>query len=286
MNQIALFYLLLATALALEQQRYLLTKSSSPTKNPPLVLLPGMAQSIEVYEHHLRDLSKEQDVLIVEAVGLGKWDPLDNDVSLASQADRLIETIDRVGLSEPVVNLAGFSLGGRIALAAAGRFPDRFRKIHLTGVAKAPSEHALVSYHAWRQLLRHAIDTDTDLTASGFGWSALLGTYSPGFLHQNESRLATWVKSLSETHTAEGLLALLEQTHDPEWSVERMTQRFTGIQPGHLCVGQDDRFATLEQVSLLAQDLGWQHSVLPGGHAVPMEQPRPWRDNLLAFLRE
>ena len=121
-----------------------IVKNDDAPPPPPLVVCVGMAQTVRNWEHHLAPLSQmtttNRDVLLYEAAGLGPEDehpPADTphpDVSLPAQASFLLETIraafgqdrdDNItnedDEQEPiiVVDLAGFSLGGRIALATA-----------------------------------------------------------------------------------------------------------------------------------------------------------------------
>ena len=45
--------------------------NNSNEKNPPLVLLGGMAQTISSWEHHLYPLSRDRDVFMYECYGQG-----------------------------------------------------------------------------------------------------------------------------------------------------------------------------------------------------------------------
>ena len=142
-----------------------------------------------------------------------------------------------------------------------------------------------------------------------FAWSAILASYSAPFLRRRARSvddddddpgvLARMIQGVCDSHTVAGLRALMEQAHPEEgpWSVAWMAQRLkentnsnnSSIQAGRLLVGQEDRMAPVDQVQALAAELGWDNnnevSVVPGvGHAVPMEAPRAWREDLLGFL--
>ena len=49
-----------------------------PPPPPPIIVLGGMAQCIESWQHHLPDLSKERDVLMYEYCGSGLQGPSDH----------------------------------------------------------------------------------------------------------------------------------------------------------------------------------------------------------------
>jgi len=102
-----------------------------------------------------------------------------------------------------------------------------------------------------------------------------------------------------------GLYQLLQQTHQSEWSVERLVQTYFQTQPLtpmpwtlHFCVGRHDRMALVETVYEMAriitnttteQDDGHRSMVTvlnDCDHAVPMEAPRAWRQDIINFLKQ
>jgi pimeloyl-ACP methyl ester carboxylesterase len=279
-------------------QRCLLSKKSTTRRSVsqqqelPLVVCVGMAQTVTSWEHHLQQLSSRRDVLLYEAAGLGpeqfQQDFTITDVSLPSQAARLIDTIRTAFATDDdspvVVDLAGFSLGGRIAMAAACEQPDLIRKLHCTGVAYQRSEYGHLQLSAWKKYLQHG-------NLRAFGQSAVLASYTAAFLKQQESRVPSWIQGVCDNHKTSGLLALMEQTHAEEgpWSVAGMAERLLAdgrCKEGRLLVGECDLMAPMDQVQALAAKLQWEApTIVPGvGHAVPMEAPRAWRDDLLAYL--
>lgn len=292
-----------------EQASTVLQRCSKPssTRRPPLVLIPGFAQSIATYESHLPSLSQHQDVLLFQPLGLGNapasWLTSTGavaNVTLPAQAEHLMSTIDRTfpDNSDQKVTVAGFSLGGRIALCAACLYPHRISHLHLTGVGYKPTPFARVSYHAWKDLLQHNHNNHNH-NLSGVAWNSLLASYHPEFLQTNRHRLKSWVDLVCDTHTPRGLLALLEQTHQEEWSVAVMAEKLRkngaarSTTPStiavHLCAGSDDRLSSVSQVLQLATSLGRNLNsdvtlVQGCGHAVPVEAPRTWRQSVMQFL--
>lgn len=302
--------LLLTTAISTRQfnghsycvQRYSASRRSPP--HPPLVIVPGFAQTISTYKSHLPTFAQERDVLIFQPHGLGKGVSLGVDtegeqgsvrdencfsnVSLPAQADRLLRTIDLVFPGVGQVDVAAFSLGGRIAMCAALLYPHRMRRLHLTGVSLSPSSFAKTSFFAWKCMLRNN-------NLEGVAWNSLLASYHPAFLETQESRLHRWVAQICQGQTGEGLLALLEQAYTDDWSVASMTKKAAeeGIRLPQirLCVGKNDRMAPAEGVLELAEALGLSTEsrcrsvtiVENCGHAVPLEAPRFWRQSIVEF---
>lgn len=273
------------------------TESQQQWIYPPLVVCVGMAQTVTNWKHHMQSLSRQRDVLVYETAGLGpKFDDSssklqkgDNDaavvdVSLPSQAQRFMTTIRTAFPDHSCFDLAGFSLGGRIIMAATCQQPDLVRKLHLTGVSLHRSDYGQTQLAAWKDHLRN-----DNLRA--FACSAVLASYSDPFLQRQESRLPSWIQGVCDSQTVSGLLALLEQTHneDGPWTVADMANRLRerNVQ-GRLLVGECDRIAPVEHVFALAQKLDWNPpTVIPSvGHSVPMEASRVWRDDVLAYLSE
>ena len=154
------------------------------------------------------------------------------------------------------IDLVGFSLGGRIALAFIvqvfmhqNKYPldpiittttttiIRVHKVHLTGVSMRRSPCGTVQGMIWKDLLLLQNDNNS---LRPFGWSILTAAYSPQFLYQNQPYLHQWVQSLCDSHTSDGILQLIKQTYDQEndstnpWSVQNMIQQIQSLSlPNH-----------------------------------------------------
>jgi pimeloyl-ACP methyl ester carboxylesterase len=308
-------------------QRYLLyqpaasspSSSAAPPPQPPhrpLILLAGTAQTTHQWESHLFFLattgnsSNARDVLICEPLGVGRpAPPAEQDLSLPAQAVALRTTLDAVfgphgrahaeisSLGSPVVvDLCGFSLGGRIAMAFACLYPAQIHRLHLTGVSLRRSPWGLRKIQSWKDHLHHDNDKDNDGGLRAFAWSALRASYSPAFLMRQQDKLPLWVDSLCQGHTVDGLRRLVEQTHahvegngnddnDDVWSVAAMADRLRAQKGapqrigGSLCVGAQDPLSPVEQVEALATVLGWPAPTViqDAAHVPPIENPRAWR---------
>mmetsp|Transcript_26091 Transcript_26091/g.55402 ORF Transcript_26091/g.55402 Transcript_26091/m.55402 type:complete len:291 (-) Transcript_26091:219-1091(-) len=241
------------------------------------------------------------------------------------------------------IDVAGFSFGGRVAMAAASLQPNRIRRLYLTGVSAERDPLANVILASWKEIL--GVNTYNSEVSDGydkekesyydeecdpevhtsrctarlrsFAWSIILQTYSEFFLAKSgPNRVQTWVDGVCRYNTEEGLRALLMQTHghfmdesdgedslDP-WSPAAMATRIRESQSIEQCkivVGSDDKMSSPEQAHRLASLLGLstgpnsleheEHEILCSfkiiegcGHAVPMEEMRLWREDLLSFL--
>lgn len=254
---------------------------------PPLIIIPGMAQSLAMYEAHAMSVSRTRSCLVVEPVGLGIGVDISTgeNVSLPAQAAAVMACAQTVFPDAIVFSVAGFSLGGRIGMAAACLYPDKIDFLHLTGVAWERSDSGKVALTAWKDLLQQENLQD-------FAWSAVQTTYSKPFLLKHQDRLDDWVDTLVASQTVEGLAAMLEQTHPEEtsdpWSVPSMAvslRAHVHIR-GSMLLGVDDNIVSVAACQQLAESLRWAEpvTVQDVGHCVPLEAPRVWRQHLLDSL--
>jgi pimeloyl-ACP methyl ester carboxylesterase len=262
---------------------------SQQQQQHPLIIIPGMAQSLAMYEAHAVSVSRTRSCLVVEPLGLGLTFGVSRDfvdVSLPAQASAVMACAESAFPDSSVFSIAGFSLGGRIAMATACLHPDAIGCLHLTGVAMERSDSGKIALTAWKDLLQQN-------NLRGFAWSAVQTTYAAPFLLKNQDRLVDWIDTVTASQTVEGLAAIMEQTHpvdnksDP-WSVPSMavTLRAAGV-TGSLLIGADDNIVSVAACQQLAEALQWAEpvTVIPNvGHCVPMEAPRVWRQHLLDSL--
>ena len=96
------------------------------TNGPALVLVHGIASSIEDWKDNIVELSRGRRVIAFDLVGCGRSDkPLNQNYSISELAKFTLELMTVLGLDK--VDLCGFSMGGRIALECAHMGPTRVR---------------------------------------------------------------------------------------------------------------------------------------------------------------
>ncbi len=288
--------------------------ASREEQYPPLVLLGGIAQTKASWDHHLVSLARNRRVLVYECLGQGDHTiPTDAEVdaSLPAQGKLLLETLKEILIDDSdqkelvSADIAGFSFGGRVAMATTclqkglcdnNDYGVRIRRLHLTGVGGDRSDFGHLAMQSFPDIIR------SDPSLRSFAWSILLATYSSSYLRSlPEKTLERFLDHISSSNKSEGLLAILEQaevsdTDDP-WHVVNMADRLAEESKsqsnqnktvGQLCVGEFDKMAPIGSVEDLGKKTNWiaqKIDILSDcGHAVVLEKPREWRESVLSFL--
>lgn len=98
---------------------------------PPLLLLHGFTGSLNSWEPFIPKLSKEYTTISIDLIGHGQTDtPLHpKRYSIENAADDLFELLNQLNIEE--CHLLGYSMGGRLALMLACRYPSRVQSLIL-----------------------------------------------------------------------------------------------------------------------------------------------------------
>ena len=87
----------------------------------PLILLHGGLGSGEMFGPVLPALAERHQVIAVDLQGHGRTADIDRPIDMRLMADDIAALIDHLGLDKP--DLAGYSLGGGVALHTAAKYP-------------------------------------------------------------------------------------------------------------------------------------------------------------------
>lgn len=249
-------------------ERYLLEGSG-----PPVVLLNGLFQRLEVWERLLPHL-KDFQVLRYDMRGQGPSSVGEEPLTPERHAQDLEDLLDRLGLAR--VHLVGLSNGGVVAQVFALKRPERVQDLvllcttsHLDPALRAKVESWLHALEVGGALLRLRV---------GLAW-----TFGRGFLNRNPDLLKE-----------DGLRTLLAQTPPPE-NQRRLLQGFLtlgdlrpqlrGLSLRTLVVaGEEDLLLPLPYARELAEALGAELTLLPLGHAATVEDPDLVGQTIRRFL--
>ena len=101
---------------------------------PPLLLIHGTSSSLHTWDGWVRELGSRRRVLRLDLPGFGLTGPApDGDYSAERLARVAAVFLDHVGV--PQADVAGNSLGGRVALMLALAHPERVRRLVLIDAA-------------------------------------------------------------------------------------------------------------------------------------------------------
>jgi pimeloyl-ACP methyl ester carboxylesterase len=184
--------------------------------------------------------------------------------------------------SQPL-DIAGFSFGGRLALAFAAQHPNYVRRLVVTGVPARRDEAAAEIFDSWRSLLKQG--NLRDMVSH-----QISACHSPQFLSKFTSKQLQLLTSATVAqNTIEGLIGLLRDSHVSDEANAYHTVNLahtvtaSGI-PVRLIGGTLDAVAPMKEVEWLASDNGWDLRMFESGHNVPAELPLQWRHSVLQHL--
>ena len=93
----------------------------------PMILLHGGLMSGETFGPVLPALAEHHQVIVVDLQGHGRTADIDRPIDIRLMADDIAALIDYLGLDKP--DIAGYSLGGGVALFTAVKYPEKVRRL-------------------------------------------------------------------------------------------------------------------------------------------------------------
>lgn len=102
-------------------------------EDEPLVLIMGLGTDISKWDAFIRSFAKKYRVLAFDNRGAGRTDKPDAPCSIEMMADDTAGLMQAPGIER--ANVLGISLGGRIALALALRYPGPVKKLVLVSTS-------------------------------------------------------------------------------------------------------------------------------------------------------
>ena len=115
-----------------------------------VLILPGLATSIDYWQKNIPALAEEHHVLAYERPGIGKSDIPDIDYNIFWVEDQVLAFMDAKGVER--ASIIGSSLGGHVAILIALDHPERVSKLVLMGTVGAWPDPDLIQ-HLGLQLL-------------------------------------------------------------------------------------------------------------------------------------
>ena len=248
----------------------------------PLLLLHGFTGSVEAWGSAILDpLSRSFDVIAVDLPGHGRsfTDAEPARYAMAELHADLCELLDRAGTPRAV--WVGYSMGGRVALAAAVRMPDRVDTLILESASpglRTESERAERRAADGRlagELEEHGVETFVD------AWMALPLFSSQSALPESV-RTAARIRRVrgSASGWAASLRGIGTGAQASQWDALDRVQC-----PSLILSGSRDRKFDAIAAEMHAGIPGALRSTLSGvGHQTHLEAPTEWLREVTGFL--
>jgi pimeloyl-ACP methyl ester carboxylesterase len=240
---------------------------------PPLLLLHGGWSDGRAWEHQLRNLSDEFDVLAWDAPGCGGSDDVPEGTGLDGYADAVVALLDELGVDR--VNLGGLSFGSVLALEVYRRHPRKVRSLVLAG-----------AYAGWRgslpadEVAARVARLESELDRPPEEW---IDDYLPGFF-AGEVPEATLelVRSMMRDVRPAGTRRMVAVAADADLRDVLPTVSV----PTLLLYGAEDARAPRPVAEALHRAIPGSRLVfIPGaGHDVALEAPRDFDGEVRGFL--
>ena len=253
------------------------SSSSSSSSSIPLVLLCGTAQTITTWAPHLRSLSQSNRLIIPEMRGQGQTELLSTHSTLSQHIEDLYSFLIQNNLTK--INLCGFSLGGRICVAFASKYPQYINKLSITGVPLNRPGLGQLILQSWKEGLEHN-------EYQSIAWSFILNGFSNQFLYKNYKTIPKLINNLMEENNLNKLKDLLQHSNA---SLSSFINKESFTFPIQIIYSDEDRLAGNNSERELGNYLSNQSEFLfieHCGHLIPFEKPTQWRTNLIAFLNK
>lgn len=161
------------------------SKNASFADNTPVVILSGDFQHFMSYRDFVPQLYKTRPVIIVSLPSYGGNIQQADGLSIEDMADLLSQFVDALGV--PAIDLISFSLTSLLAHAFAVQFPDKVKRLVLSGVMAAPRRSFLLTLEESISMMEENFEN--------FSQALLLYLFNPRFLSEDESESTHQTKS-------------------------------------------------------------------------------------------
>lgn len=250
-------------------------------ENPPLVLLHGFSQSSETWEPLARALAKDRFVVAPDFIGHGKSDRpnMPESYEMAAVLDSLTGLLRWMWVER--VDLLGYSMGGRVALAYACIHPHHVKSLILESTGLGPRTEQQHQAMLKRDLEMIEKLSSEDIESFMDGWEQ-----HPVFDSQKKLPLETQML-LREARCNNNPRALaLTVRGTGQHTMPDFSQRIKNLPLPILYIAGilDRRYLKIAEE--LQHNKGISCVLLNAGHNTHLEAPESFVRTVNAFLRE
>jgi 3-oxoadipate enol-lactonase len=243
-------------------------------RGEPLVLIHGLADDHRAWRRALPDLALRHRVVLYDLRGHGQTSLGEPDETLRQLGEDLIALMDAIAID--AADVAGFSLGGTIAMRAGIDHPDRIRRLALVATSSRVGRSAADWYRRRVEMvdgkdpsLRETLDRDTaDVYAEA------PAEVDEGLLIRRQST----ADPRGYRNACAAMAGLNAAPLDPE--LRAITA------PALVVASEKDNHCPPRAAEIIASGIGGSRlEILPdAGHAIPVEKPRELASLINSFL--
>ena len=242
-----------------------------------LVLVNGVGDDLDGWANQLDDfVAAGLRVVTFDNRGVGRSSQPPGPYTSRQMAGDLAALVAELGL--PAFHLAGVSMGGVIAQEYAVAHPDELASLVLANTFAKADEFTRAAFDTWA------------MVAEAAGMPVMMRQqapwiFSPAFYDQHPERVAELIAGAEEsTQPAAAFAAQMAALngHDCSGRIGSVTA------PTLVIAARDDIIIRPELSRRLFDELPSDHrawTVVPGGHAAFWEDPGPWNQAVIQFVR-
>lgn len=246
-----------------------------------IVLIHGFSDNLTMWFNQISEFSEQYKILTYDVRGHGLTETLDSKFSIDLFADDLYELINALNIEE--THVLGYSMGGRIGLNFAIKYPEVIKSLILanSGIPGAGfylSEQEIEVMDAKHNLMKNLLDTG-DMESISEVMTAF--SFSPGF-KDREPEIYQKYKEIKLRNNPENYFSIIESIKDNFKNPPDLTQLKC---PTLLIGGNQDGLMDINIIKSMESVIpNVQLKTLPTGHASALEKPDQFNHIVLEFL--
>lgn len=242
---------------------------------PPLLLIAGLGGHSGLWSLQLRALSLTRRAIAFDNRGAGRSSAPDKPYSIAGMAADAAQLLDRLDVEK--ASVAGYGMGGAIALELAAEHADRVENLVLIGTSARPAGRQSLVTEGWTDARRSSLSREQAFALTA-PW-----LYTSELLADGQRRNQAIESGANDPHPA----------HDHAYARQAQaflaydaTAKLSAIeQPALVLAGEQDILVDQADAAALAEALpNGVLRQLPGAHAGLVEHPQAYAAAILEFL--
>ena len=250
-------------------------------QGPCLVLIHGFSDNLSMWHNQVPEFSKYFRVIRYDVRGHGKTEAPEQNYSMDLFAEDLLGLLDQLGIQK--ASVLGYSMGGRIALTFALKYPERTAGIIFanSGVMPPdfkPAPEQMMEMAERRKQMADLIETGNKEAIADFMAERSL---SPGFRDKSPEVFRQYkeVKLQNNPAPYKSIMAAMADSMANPPDLVRIHC------PVLIIAGENDGFMALDTAYYMEKAIDRASLVVfPTGHASAIEAPADFNRAVLEFL--